>query len=297
MQRDCRSISRRRSRLAIAALLGLLGSSLLAGLHSAPRSLRVVGPQAASAALPACLKPVWSPSALRRAEEIQASGRVLVLTYHEVWPGHHPFNVDPKVFDRQMSIIRSSGRPVITTRTLADALLNGKPVPEGAILIHFDDSYSGVWRYASPIMRKYNLVGTVNVIGIDTYVPDVGAGHLTMAQLKALVQAGWDIESHSWNLHAPSPVWYGNAPEEIVREDAARENRLVQDITRCPAIALVYPGGALTPATYAAAKADYALAFIGDSRAAGSLRNSVWAWPRVTVTESTNLSELLARAH
>lgn len=61
------------------------------------------------------------------------------------------------------------------------------------VVLTFDDGYKDVYENAYPIMKEYNLTGTVFVI-TDFVGND---GYMSWSDLKKLSDAGWKIESHT----------------------------------------------------------------------------------------------------
>lgn len=99
----------------------------------------------------------------------RASIRVPILMYHRVVS--NPF--DPSVdcyrlmhiavsqarFDQQMRWV-SANYAVIPLRDLVEFLHEKRSIPDNACVITFDDSYKDHYRYALPVLKKYNLTAT-----------------------------------------------------------------------------------------------------------------------------------------
>jgi peptidoglycan/xylan/chitin deacetylase (PgdA/CDA1 family) len=224
----------------------------------------------------------WTASDLAYIRRVETTpGWVTVLEYHDVRPdaGGNPYVITPDELAHELQAVADAHRPVLTVYQLALALAR-HAVPWGAVVITFDDGYEGVYRYAYPLLRWFGYAATCFVIGIDTYVPEVGAGHLTLAQMRDLEAAGWDMESHSFNLHPPNAVNFSNAPPWYIRQDLSLEERLLHQ-AGSPAIAFSYPADALTRQNLSAVEGAYLLAFT--SGPVPWLLGSPWAWPRVAI--------------
>ena len=75
------------------------------------------------------------------------------------------------------------------------AVTQGRPLPEKAVVITFDDGYRSLMDYARPAMTPYGFTGTVFVI---TELMDKGLEqYLTWPQAEALYAQGWKIEPHT----------------------------------------------------------------------------------------------------
>ena len=282
----------------MALLVLILVAVSAAGGYAAGRLVVVPAFAAAGGGAPDA-RPRWNDAALAYARKVESTpGWVTVLEYHEVLPQPTPgdvYVISSAVFDRQMTTLASSGRPVITVARMARDLLR-QQVPRGAVVITFDDGYEGVFANAWPMLHSLGLPATCFVIGVDTYVPSVGAGHLTLAQLRQLQASGWDMESHSFNLHSPSPLDFGNAPAWYAAQDLALEDHLLRSIGNADPVAFAYPNAGATPANVAAAQRRYLLAFVEDPPG-GAYRDSPYAWPRVLVSEASHMRAILAGDH
>ncbi|AZR72650.1 hypothetical protein BBF96_04145 [Anoxybacter fermentans] len=61
------------------------------------------------------------------------------------------------------------------------------------VLLHFDDSYTGVYKNAFPLLESYGYKGTIFVPTNFIDRPN----HMSLEQLIELKEAGWEIGSHS----------------------------------------------------------------------------------------------------
>jgi peptidoglycan/xylan/chitin deacetylase (PgdA/CDA1 family) len=98
-----------------------------------------------------------------------------VVTYHRVGvPGEFPYldprqiSATPEMFEQHVKFLKNH-YTVVHMEQVMDAVLNGTPLPKGAVAVTFDDAYLDVKKYAWPILKKYNLPATVFV---PTAYPD-----------------------------------------------------------------------------------------------------------------------------
>ncbi len=68
-----------------------------------------------------------------------------------------------------------------------------KAYQEPLVMLHFDDSYIGVYENAFPLMEKYGYKGTIYVP--TNFIDRVG--HTQLDHLKEMKEAGWIIGSHT----------------------------------------------------------------------------------------------------
>jgi peptidoglycan/xylan/chitin deacetylase (PgdA/CDA1 family) len=118
-----------------------------------------------------------------------------ILLYHHVAPtdGTDLFTVSPELFREQMHTLVDLGFEAITPQQLTDALQCGVPLPERAVVITFDDGNVDNYDYAFPIMKNLELPGAVYVVANRTASP----GYLSVEQLREMIEAGWEIGSHT----------------------------------------------------------------------------------------------------
>lgn len=120
--------------------------------------------------------------------------------YVEPWPAdadeiRRGLTVRPEDFAAQMAYLHDHNYATVSLYDVIDALALGRPLPEKAVVLTFDDGYRALPDYAAPEMQKYGFVGTVFVITelIDKELPQ----YLSWAQAEALFAQGWSIESHT----------------------------------------------------------------------------------------------------
>jgi peptidoglycan/xylan/chitin deacetylase (PgdA/CDA1 family) len=174
----------------------------------------------------------------------------LVLSYHAAsptWPS--PLAVHPERLEAQLRLLRARGYQGSTVhRAVHD------PPSERTVAVSFDDGYRSVLQVAFPILERLGFVGTVFVPtdfpgcarpmswpGIDQWL---GTPHeselcpLSWDELRALVQAGWEIGSHACS-HPDLPRL---GDDELARELDASRQRLEDELAR-PCRSLAYPFG------------------------------------------------------
>lgn len=141
------------------------------------------------------------------AEAANRRVRLPILMYHYVEPLpagagelRRGLTVTPEDFAAQMQYLADRGYVTVSLYDLAEALALGRPLPEKAVVLTFDDGYRGLLDYALPVMQSHAFTGTVFVITefADRELPQ----YLTWPELKQLAARGWRIEPHG-KTHAP----------------------------------------------------------------------------------------------
>jgi peptidoglycan/xylan/chitin deacetylase (PgdA/CDA1 family) len=126
-----------------------------------------------------------------------------ILTYHKVDKKFEPgiTRVTPAQFERQMRFLYSNGYKSITLSEARRSESAGR-----FVAITFDDGYQNIFEYAYPILRRLGFRATVflitGFIGRENSW-DFNFGfkfrHLDWDQIKVLLEAGWEIGSHTVN--------------------------------------------------------------------------------------------------
>jgi peptidoglycan/xylan/chitin deacetylase (PgdA/CDA1 family) len=128
--------------------------------------------------------------------------RVPSLMYHYVsWlPASDPnmalrrdLTVSPIDFEAQLKYLRDNGYHTITAKDLWWSLDQNAPLPPKPVMLTFDDGYADAYSVAMPLLRAYGMTGvffiTVNLVDRP--------GYISRDQVKALADAGMDVESHA----------------------------------------------------------------------------------------------------
>ena len=184
------------------------------------------------------------PDAFPIVESSARVARVPILMYHYVSdppPGSDSLrwslSVTPANLDAQMNYLKQAGYQAITLYDLYEGLTQGRPLPDRPIILTFDDGYVDAFTFAMPILRKYGLVGTFFVL---TGPADrLGAGgYLNWAQVRAMSEAGMDME-----LHSREHVDLRNRSNEYLVHQIAGGKQSLEAYTGKPVRWFAYPSG------------------------------------------------------
>ena len=94
-----------------------------------------------------------------------------ILAYHRVMPTDalecYPFDQElisatPAQFDSQMRYLREHLNPVSLEQVIAH-IENGDSLPQNAVAVTFDDGFADTYRYAFPVLRRYQIPATIFV--------------------------------------------------------------------------------------------------------------------------------------
>ena len=133
--------------------------------------------------------------------------RVPSLMYHYVsWlPASDPdmdlrkdLTVSPADFEAMLKFLKDNGYTTITSRDLWWSLDQTAGLPAKPVMLTFDDGYADAYSVVLPLLKAYGMTGTffVTVNLVDR------PGYLSRAQVRALADAGMDVEAHAMD-HIP----------------------------------------------------------------------------------------------
>ncbi|MFH0764441.1 MAG: polysaccharide deacetylase family protein [Candidatus Omnitrophota bacterium] len=154
---------------------------------------------------------------------------VPVLMYHSIDYNDRvtKLSLSPESFRRQMEFLHKRRYNVLPLEKIIPYIEKKKKVPPGTVAITFDDGYYNNYKYAYPVLKKYNLPATIFVI-----VNKVGApGYLNWKEIKEMSDSGIiTIGSHTMN-HLWLPDVAPRVLEKEVKESKEiLEKRLGKDV-------------------------------------------------------------------
>lgn len=159
---------------------------------------------------------------------------VPILAYHKVQSDAElgVTFVTPKTFATQVEFLHNAGFKTISIHDY----LAGHDIPARPVIITFDDAYTCVYENAFPILKQYNFTATIFVI--TKFIGNVNqwdysfrkTSHCDREQLQALLEAGWEIGSHTVNhlnlrTLSDSQLWY-----ELKYSKEVLENQLQKTV-------------------------------------------------------------------
>jgi len=152
---------------------------------------------------------------------------VPILLYHGLSDHERSLNMPVGAFESQMRLLKDGGYTTLTLSDLDAILAGGRSFPRKPILVTFDDARADSFRFADPVLARYDLKATMFVPTVR--IADESAANADWAQLKRLRGSGrWEFESHGDRAHDPIPIDASGAIAEFLvnREWLAEEARL-----------------------------------------------------------------------
>jgi peptidoglycan/xylan/chitin deacetylase (PgdA/CDA1 family) len=142
--------------------------------------------------------------------------------------------VRPSDFSGQMRWLHRHGYHPVTLRAVWDHWHGGAPLPARPIVVSFDDGYRSVAHAALPPMHERRWPGVLNLTVKNMRV----AGGLNPKQVRRLIAAGWEIDSHT--LTHPDLTSLGD--RELAHEVAGSRRELRRQFG-VPVDFFCYPAG------------------------------------------------------
>jgi len=165
---------------------------------------------------------------------------VPILLYHHVEGdvSYSRYIVSIPNFRAQMKALHDWGYNAISISLLLDALIDGAELPPKPIVITFDDGNRNIYDNAFPIMSEYNFPGVFYIVGNRV---NSGTNIAHAKELKEMIEAGWEIGSHSYT-HSDLTLDHSIARYEILQSKLDIEEALGIEIQT-----FAYPFGMIDP--------------------------------------------------
>lgn len=148
-------------------------------------------------------------------------------------------------FKDQIDELARRGYHGVTLDQVHDYWRSGYALPANPVVVSFDDGYASQYRNAFPVLRAHGWPGVVSIVTKDLK-PSWG---LHPDKVRKLIDAGWEIDSHSIH-HLDVSTLDGAALEREI----AGSRRLLRRRFGVPVNFFCYPSGRYDDAAIAAVK-------------------------------------------
>lgn len=196
--------------------------------------------------------------------------------------------IDPALFEEHMKALKEAGYYSLTPEEAYQVLSeNVLPNNQKVVWITFDDSISDFYTDAYPILNKYQMKATNNVITgfVDKEIP----GSLTLSQILEMKDKGMSFQAHTVN----HPSLADSSPEVQAYELSESKNYLDQALGQ-DTISIAYPSGRYTETTLSTAQSlSYQLG-VTTNNGLASVSDGLLSLNRVRVLPTTTANHLLA---
>ena len=160
------------------------------------------------------------------------------VAYSELWTPRETFRAT-------IDLLARSGYRGVTLGQVWKAWHGGPGLPAQPIVVSFDDGYLSHVTHAKPVLRAAGWPGVLNLEG-----KNIGPGGLTRRQVRTLIAAGWEVDSHT--LTHPDLRTLDDA---ALRRELVESRALLRRDFGVPVAFLCYPAGRYDARVQAAARA------------------------------------------
>ncbi|GFG41727.1 polysaccharide deacetylase family protein [Streptococcus canis] len=223
----------------------------------------------------------------------EAAVKVPILMYHAVHvmapeeAANANLIVAPDLFEQQIKTMKEAGYYFLSPEEAYRALSSNELPAKKVVWLTFDDSMIDFYRVAFPILKKYGIKATNNVI---TGLTEVGSvANLTSDQMKEMKQSGMSFQDHTVN----HPDLEQSSPETQTSEMKDSKDYLDKELNQ-ETIAIAYPAGRYSDTTLQiAASLNYKLG-VTTNEGVASAADGLLSLNRIRILPSTSPETLLA---
>ena len=193
----------------------------------------------------------------------QGLGKLYILMYHGLTENvsrQNQYMIDPELLESDLEYISSHGYKTMFISEVIECVEKGRPLPEKAVVLSFDDGFYNNYLYAFPLLKKYNCRAVISPIcrpvdeaeKDDYRTPDYS--QCRWDELKEMTDSGLvELQNHTYDLHHLSGGVQGverrggeseKDYQTRLREDLSRANDLIREKTGTEPTALTLPFGA-----------------------------------------------------
>lgn len=145
-------------------------------------------------------------SASGLAGAVPRAGGAAVLLLHEVdpEPAGNPAVISPRELAGLLDLLGAAGYVLVSPAEFLAYLEGRRALPERAVVLSFDDGYAGVYLHGYPVLQERGLAAFLFPVA-KWYSPhprpERARPHLTAAQTRELLAAGWVVGGHTYDGH------------------------------------------------------------------------------------------------
>ncbi len=166
--------------------------------------------------------------------------KIPIFIYHSIRP-HIPtesknqdaYDITPELFEEQLSYLKNNEYSAISLDELAHEIEDGKAPPKQVILT-FDDGWHNQYKYAFPLLKKYNMIGVFFI-----YTNPIGKKHfLTWDEIKEMSAAGMTIGDHTL-----SHPYLKTISMDAIKKEITNSKKIIEDNIGKPVLHFASPFG------------------------------------------------------
>lgn len=193
-------------------------------------------------------------------------------------------------FEAQMKWLHNKGYRTISTQEFYDWRIGKIKLPKKSVLITFDDGAYSIIKYGLPVLKKYNMKGTIFIIGKHTGIRTNKAvqkngrycciGQDVIDEVEA-TYPNLEFQSHTYNMHRKIK----RKAAAIRLSTAQQKADLTSMYNKFGYSVLAYPYGKYSDKTIAAAKAAHVkMAFTYGTNTYATKKQSIYKIKRIKIS-------------
>ena len=191
-----------------------------------------------------------------------------ILMYHSMLPPttmQGTYIVSPDLFEQDLQYLKKEGYTTIVMQDLINYVNGTGTLPQKPIILTFDDGYFNNYKYAYPLLKKYNMKMVLSPIGICTEQfskansDHITYSHVTWKELNEMLSSGLvEVQNHTYNLHKSNGGRLGASKrrsesvadyQKMLLTDLGHVQDLMYQNTGVRMNTFVYPFGAISEAS------------------------------------------------
>lgn len=185
------------------------------------------------------------PEIKKKVATVSASIKLPIVTFHYVEYVQDPkdtirksLDIVPSAFEFQLKALHDENYTSYFVREIPDILTGKKALSPKSIILTFDDGYEDFYDNAFPLLKKYQIKGTIYLI-----VDFIGRkGFLNEKEIKEIAASGLvEIGAHSLDH-----LYLKTLPEQTVRKQVFESKKKLEDTYGININTFAYPYGAFS---------------------------------------------------
>lgn len=137
--------------------------------------------------------------------------RLPIIMYHHICedPAYlNEYTITAEQFESDLVYLRDNGYSAVSASQVFD-FENGGTLPDKPVMITFDDGFESFYKYAVPLLAKYNMNAVCAIVGkcADTYSKlddhNVLYSYMTWEEIAEIADTGLaEIANHTYDMHS-----------------------------------------------------------------------------------------------
>ncbi len=195
-----------------------------------------------SGSLNADLIASFTPAPFPQISDRARAAKIPIIMYHDITAVKDvDWDVTPEDLEKHFQMLQEGGYTPITMDRMVNHLRTGSQLPEKPVLLTFDDNYTGQYKYAFPLLKKYNYPAVWSVhtrfVGTAGKKPKATWDELREMQKSGLIT----IASHTVNH-----INFKNLSDSEIEKEVTESKKVLEKELQIPIDYFTYPEGDFT---------------------------------------------------